>query len=87
MPAVALARHLQDKEEKEGGVDEIDLLKIPSRRSEVVPVPLQATLQEALELLDGSAAEALYVERMTAPGIRRIYGVLTRESVESAYRY
>ncbi len=89
MPAVDLARHLQDPErgEQEAGADEIDLLKIPAHRSEVAPVPLQATLQEAMEVLDQGVAEALYVERMTAPGIRRIYGVLTRESVESAYRY
>ncbi|MET0100463.1 MAG: chloride channel protein [Sedimenticola sp.] len=83
MQALDLARHLQESADEE----EVDLLEIPARRSEVAPIHIQATLQEALELLDGGGAEALYVERTTAPGIKRIYGVLTRELVESAYRY
>ncbi len=87
MAAVDLARHIQDRDEDEGGVQDIDLLKIPARREQVSAVNLQATLQEALELIEGGAAEALYVERVTAPGIRHIYGVLTREQIESAYRY
>jgi hypothetical protein len=85
--AVDLARHVQSSEEDEGGVEEIDLMAIPAWREGIVPINLQASLQEALELLDADPAEALYVERMTAPGIRHIYGVLTREQVESAYRY
>jgi H+/Cl- antiporter ClcA len=84
--AVDLARHVQSGEE-EGGTEEIDLLGIPAWREQVASINLQATLQEALELLDSGSAEALYVERMTAPGIRRIYGILTREQVESAYRF
>jgi hypothetical protein len=87
MAAVDLARHIQDQEEEEGGVQEIDLLKIPAKRKHVQPVNLQATLQEALESMEKGGLNALYVERMTAPGIHRIYGVLTREQVESAYRY
>ncbi|WP_275100015.1 chloride channel protein [Sedimenticola hydrogenitrophicus] len=83
MPALDLVRYL--KTEAEPDAPEIDLLAIPAQRSEVAPIYLQATLQEALTLLD-SGAEALYVERMTAPGIRHIYGVLTREQVESAYK-
>jgi hypothetical protein len=50
-------------------------------------VHLQETLQQALERLDAGEGEALYVERVTAPGIRRIYGILTRQMVESSYRY
>jgi H+/Cl- antiporter ClcA len=87
MAAVDLARHIQDRDETEGGVEEIDMLKIPAQREQVGAVNLQATLQEALDLIESGAAEALYVERMTAPGIRHIYGVLTREQIESAYRY
>lgn len=71
--------------EREQGT-EFDLLEIPARRLQLAPLPLQATLHEALEQLERSGAEALYVERMTAPGIRPIYGILTREQVESAYR-
>jgi len=87
MPAVDLARHLQESNVEEGGVDEIDLMKIPAQRLQLAPIHLQATLQEAREALDKSGAEALYVERMTAPGIRRIYGLLTRDTIASAYRY
>lgn len=83
MPAVDLVRFLKTGEGVT--VSQIDLLEIPGQRIDVAPIYLQATLQEALERLN-SGAEALYVERMTAPGIRRIYGVLTREQVESAYK-
>ena len=80
--AVDLAGHLDG----EKGDDPVDLRRIPGERYNVAPVNLQATLQEALETLRRSSAEALYVERMTAPGIRRIYGILTQEMVESTYR-
>ncbi|AKH22277.1 chloride channel protein [Sedimenticola thiotaurini] len=83
MPALDLLRYL--KSDAGGALNELDLLEIPGRRIDVAPIYLQATLQEALEKLNGGA-EALYVERMTAPGIRRIYGVLTREQLESAYK-
>jgi hypothetical protein len=29
--------------------------------------------------------EALYVERVTAPGIRRVYGILHRSMIERTY--
>lgn len=87
MLAVDLARHLQDIERKDGDSGQIDLMIIPARRFDVTSINLQATLQEAVEMLESGAAEALYVQRMTAPGIHRIYGVLTREHVESAYKY
>jgi hypothetical protein len=87
MPAVDLARHLYESNLEEGGVVEVDLLQIPARRLQLAPIYLQASLQEAQEKMEKEGAEALYVQQMTAPGIRRIYGVLTRETVESAYRF
>jgi hypothetical protein len=84
MPAVDLARALEEDANAEGP---IDLLALPSRRLELAPVPFQASLQEALEVMERSQAEALYVERVVAPTIRRIEGVLTRAGIESAYRY
>jgi H+/Cl- antiporter ClcA len=81
--AVDLASHLDMEPESE----EIDLGEIPGRRYNVAAVNLQATLQEGLDILRDRSAEALYVERMTAPGIHRVYGILTREMVDSAYRY
>jgi hypothetical protein len=50
-------------------------------------VHLQATLQEALDILKREGAEAVYVARPIAPGINHIYGVLTRGRIESAYQY
>jgi H+/Cl- antiporter ClcA len=81
MPALDLARYLGESPDRT-----IDLLQIPARRLQLVPIHLQATLQEALEALERSGAEAIYVERMIAPGIKRVYGVLTRDQIESAYR-
>ncbi|MES9900268.1 MAG: chloride channel protein [Sedimenticola sp.] len=83
LSAVDLARQLQEDET----LDEVDLIAMPGKRFDVASVHLQANLQEAIERLDQQGVGALYVERMTAPGIHRIYGVLTREHVESAYKY
>ncbi len=86
MPAIELVRYM----EQQGEIEEqelIDLLEIPARRLSVVPIHLQATLEEALTELDRQNVNALYVERMNTPGIMHIYGVLTREQVESAYQF
>lgn len=82
MPAIDLARHLQESEESE-----IDLMEIPARRSQVTSIHLQATLQEALDKLENSGAETIYVEHSTASGISHVYGIITRDHIESAYRY
>ena len=71
---------------EEAGETRIDLMKIPGKRLELAPIQLHETLQEALEKLDRGEGEALYVRRMSAPGIWRIYGILTREQIESSYR-
>ena len=82
MPAVDLARWLQQNAQPQ-----IDLLQIPGERLQLASVPLQATLQEAQEQLQQEGVEALFVRRMTAPGIFRVYGVLTAQTIRSAYRY
>lgn len=83
LPGIAVAAHLAQAPDD----DEIDLLAIPAERLELASVHLQATLQEALDILESRGAEALYVRRPIAPGIEHIYGVLTRQRIESAYRY
>lgn len=84
MLAVDLVRYLQM--ESDLSADEaVDLMAIPAHRMDIKPIYLQATLHEAAELFQGGA-EALYVERMTAPGIKRIYGILTQDQVETAYK-
>lgn len=82
-PAVDLARALKEQPEAK----ELDLLAIPALRSQVAGVLLQATLQEALEKLDATGAEAVYVSDDAAPGSEHVYGVLTRERIERSYRY
>ncbi len=64
----------------------LDLMEIPADRRRCAAVHPEATLQEAVERLAASGAEALYVTRPAAPGIPRIYGVLTREDIDAAYR-
>lgn len=83
LPAVDLARVVQEDTES----SEFDLLEIPGHRLQVAAIDLQASLLEAHELLQRTQAEALYVERVTAPGIRKLYGILTRERIDSAYRF
>ena len=85
--AVDLAGYV-DREETNGGSDmqSIDLMEIPGKRLETHAVHIRATLLEAREILDRSSVEALYVQRQIAPGIHHIYGILTREMIESAYQ-
>jgi len=62
-----------------------DLLKIPARRRDLIPIHRQATLQEALNALHNSSVEALYVERVQAPTYISVMGVITRDAIENYY--
>ncbi len=85
MPAAHLARFLEAHESAD--MDEtIDLLSIPASRWQVAAISLQANLQEAADLLEQHSVEALVVKRLTAAGGDKVFGVLTPEMVESAYR-
>ena len=85
MSAVELAKYLQSPAHSPESAA-IDLMAIPARRLEVAQIELQASLQEAWALFEERAAEALVVQRMTAPGIRRVYGIITPEMVEKSYQ-
>lgn len=65
--------------------DTIDLLRIPGQRIDAVPIALRASLQEAYDRLEQQELDALYVQRLRAGGTDTIYGVLTRNDIESAY--
>lgn len=65
----------------------IDLNAIPAERLQLAPVSLQANLQEAYHLLEQDSIDALYVQGGSRFGTERIYGVLTRQQVDSAYRF
>jgi CIC family chloride channel protein len=82
MPAVDLVRALQDQPD----VTELDLLTMPADRLTAGSIDFQASLQEAQEEMHRTGAEALYVTRLTIPGLPRVYGVLTRDDILSGYR-
>jgi len=69
------------------GEEELDLMSLPATRYQAQAIDFQSSLQDAREALTESGAEALYVTRLTIPGIPRVYGVLTREDIESSYRF
>ncbi len=76
-----LSAHLEATRE-----ETIDLAEIPATRKDVTSVYLQATLTEALEALNHSGVQALYVNRITAPLMDSPVGLITREDIESYYR-
>jgi H+/Cl- antiporter ClcA len=81
MPAADLARYLQAND----CPDPVNLKEIPAERQDISSIDFQATLQEAVDTLDGSGAEALYVTRRTIPGLSRIHGILTRSDIDRHY--
>lgn len=83
LPAADLTRQIAEDSEHAA----FDLLEIPAARLQVAAIALQATLQEALEVLDASGAEALTVTTKTGAGGARTYGVLRRTDIERSYRY
>ncbi|MCK0165253.1 chloride channel protein [Marinobacter sp. S6332] len=92
LPAVDLARYLEDSEEvastdETSPVESIDLMDIPANRRDIAPVQYQATLEEAMHEFETSSAEALYVQRHVAPMIQRVYGVVLKSDIESYYQY
>jgi CIC family chloride channel protein len=89
LPALDLARAVESLDEIQRTDSNflLTLSGIPARREQVASVHLNATLQEALDELRRKGVNALYVTRTTAPGIERIYGILTKGRIESAYKY
>jgi H+/Cl- antiporter ClcA len=83
MPSVELLRTFEQHPKEKGW----NLLEIPATRYEMIPIRMQATLQEALEQLDTSSAEALYIEWFDQAHYWGIQGILTRDQIESAYRF
>jgi CIC family chloride channel protein len=65
---------------------EVDLAEIPATRKDVTSILLQATLSEALDTLNSSGVQALFVNRISAPMIDSVVGILTREDIESYYQ-
>ena len=80
--AADLARHIVDNPDEH----QIDLLEIPATRKDVCRINVLASLQDALEQLNKTGKEAVYVTGTKGQGRNRIYGVLTREDIEKSYR-
>ena len=60
-----------------------DLAESAIRRWSIAPVPLQASLRQAMDTLRASTAEAVCVyERSRSTGKSILHGVVTRESIE-----
>jgi len=88
LPIAELAKHLkmaQLDEDAEEGM--IDLLGIPAKRLQLSPISLQANLQQAHEKFE-QGTEALYVvfneEQIDTDS--RVYGIITKDTVEQAYK-
>jgi CIC family chloride channel protein len=61
----------------------VDLGESDIRRWTIAPVPVQATLRQAMDTMRNSTVEAVWVqERSANTGKRILHGVITRESIE-----
>lgn len=67
--------------------EEIDLLEIPGQRFDSQLINMRATLQQALDLMNQKQVDALCVGSTDSEGNTVVHGVLTRQVIESYYRY
>ncbi len=81
-----LANFVKDLVHDNDSQQEIDLSEIPATRKDVTGILLQATLSEALETLNESRSQALYVNRITTPMMDSPVGIIVREDIESFYQ-
>jgi len=87
--AADLALFLETQPETFNG--KIDLLEIPAQRENITSIQQQATLQEALDLMNEKSVDVLCVNITPANNALKnrkadIIGILTRENVEAHYR-
>lgn len=83
LSAMDLARQLMEAPQAQN----LDLLELPADRLQLAGVALEATLQEALEIMDAQNVDALYVARISDYDGDSAYGVLTRADIHKHYRY
>jgi CIC family chloride channel protein len=67
--------------------DEIDLMEIPGKRVDSVQINIRATLQQALETMDADQVDVLYIGQTSTAGITSVQGLITRQKIDSYYRY
>jgi len=73
-------------EEAEAHAQAIDLLDIPAQRETLALINQQATLQQALDIMDEKKVNALCVSIHQTDDATDIIGIVTRQTVESHYR-
>lgn len=66
--------------------EQIDLNEIPATRFDVQPILIQATLSEALDMLNSSGVQGIYVNRISAPLMDSVVGIVTKSDIESYYQ-
>ena len=87
LPATDLARHLSELDQNSADQDApLDLLNIPAKRLDTAPTTIVATLQEAYERMQAEQCNVLFIRGAHGESKKRIYGVITREHIESSYR-
>lgn len=96
LPATDLARYINEmdsstpentiKEDVEGNKPTIDLLNIPAKRLDTSNITIIATLQEAHEKMNSEQCNVLYITGAHGKSKKQIYGVVSREHIESSYR-
>lgn len=86
LPATDLARHLNELQANENTPAELDLLAIPAKRHSIGSITIIATLQEAYENMQSEHCDMLYITGAHGESKKRIYGLITREHIESSYR-
>jgi CIC family chloride channel protein len=77
-----LRQHLEAGSHK----NDIDLTESPATRKDISSIMLQATLSEALDTLNSTGVQALYVTRISAPMIDSVVGIVNRSDIESYYQ-
>jgi H+/Cl- antiporter ClcA len=84
MPSADLAQYLTMNQE-----DDINLLDIPGTRYDCVAVGIRDTLQKVLDHMEEHQLEVVYVGQQSggADQGRRIHGIVTRQMIETHYRY
>lgn len=87
LPATDLARHLSELgDQAEATEQSLDLLHIPAKRIDTAATTIVATLQEAHERMQAEHCNVLFIRGAHGESKQRIYGVITREHIESSYR-
>jgi len=81
LPTVDVITYLENNKP-----ERVNLKEIPATRKDVTSIMLQATLKEALDVMNETGHESLYVNRISAPMIDSVVGIITRQDIESYYQ-